>query len=149
MAAYDELMALLEEHRMVLDRSRKHQVWKHPDGRSFTMSSTPSDTHAVHQQIRSLRKFLGIARPKQHRNTERKVKRTNHQHVPLASLTPSAIPAKPTWQGQLAKVAEELTKPTAAPVAVAPVEPKRECKDFTPDVWEALKRHGVKIVSQS
>ena len=148
MAAYDDLMALLEEHGMVLDRSRKHQVWKHPDGRSFTMSSTPSDTHAVHQQIRSLRKFLGIARPKRHRNTERREKKTNHQYIPFATLTPSTISAKPTWHGQLAEAAKDLTaKPPVARV-VKPVEPKRECKDFTPDVWEALKRHGVEIVQR-
>ena len=149
MAAYDDLMALLEEHKMVLDRSRKHQIWKHPDGRSFTMSSTPSDTHAVHQQIRSLRKFLGIARPKLHRNTERREKRTNHQHVPLSSLTASTVTAKPTWQGQLAEVAKELSQPKPKPVTVVVEQPKPKGKDFTPDVWEALKRHGVKIVSQS
>lgn len=45
---------------MWLDRGRKHIVYKHPDGRSFTMSSTPSDENARRQTLRSLERFLGL-----------------------------------------------------------------------------------------
>lgn len=55
--------ALLREAGMWLDRGKKHIVWKHPDGRSFTMSSTPSDENARRQTLRSLERFLGL-RPK-------------------------------------------------------------------------------------
>ena len=138
-------MEMLESARMVLDRSRKHQVWKHPDGRSFTMSSTPSDSQAVHQQIRSLRKFLGLARPVRHRNPERKPKKGNHERPGILTLTPSTIQAKPTWQGQLAEVAKEITTKPSVAAVVEPAKPKQECKGFTPDVWEALNRHGIKV----
>lgn len=58
--AGDRVAELLKEHRMVLVRDRKHQCWKHPDGRTFVMSSSPSDGMAAAQQLRSLEKFLGI-----------------------------------------------------------------------------------------
>jgi len=106
-AVDDELMDMLKQNGMVLVRSRKHQIWKHPDGRSFVMASTPSDFQAVHQQIRSLRKFLGQARPERRKNTEKKRKQTNHEQKTW-TLTPSAIPVKPTWQGQLAAIAKEI-----------------------------------------
>jgi predicted RNA binding protein YcfA (HicA-like mRNA interferase family) len=51
---------LLREAGMWLERGKKHQVYRHPDGRSFTMSSTPSDENARRQTLRSLERFLGL-----------------------------------------------------------------------------------------
>jgi len=56
----DRIDTLLRGAGMYLDRGKKHQVYKHPDGRSFTMSSTPSDEMAARQQLRSLERFLGL-----------------------------------------------------------------------------------------
>jgi predicted RNA binding protein YcfA (HicA-like mRNA interferase family) len=56
----DRIDTLFRESRMQLKRSGKHLVWKHPDGRSFTMSSTPSDGNARRQTLRSLERFLGL-----------------------------------------------------------------------------------------
>jgi predicted RNA binding protein YcfA (HicA-like mRNA interferase family) len=56
----DRIKQLLEQAGMRLVRSKKHQVWHHPDGRTFTMSSTPSDNNAKRQALRSLERFLGL-----------------------------------------------------------------------------------------
>lgn len=56
----DRIEELLRGAGMWLDRGRKHIVYKHPDGRSFTMSSTPSDENARRQTLRSLERFLGL-----------------------------------------------------------------------------------------
>ena len=52
--------ALLKEAGMTLVRNKKHIVYQAPDGRSFTMSSTPSDENARRQTLRSLERFLGL-----------------------------------------------------------------------------------------
>jgi len=56
----DRIDTLLRGAGMWLDRGKKHRVFKHPDGRSFTCSSTPSDEMAARQVLRSLERFLGL-----------------------------------------------------------------------------------------
>jgi hypothetical protein len=56
----DRINVLLHEAGMWQERGKKHFVWKHPDGRSFTCSSTPSDENARRQTLRSLERFLGL-----------------------------------------------------------------------------------------
>src|SRR5271165_1395589 len=60
MSIEEEIQKLLKQHRMILVRKRTHQCWKHPDGRTFVMSKTPSDANADAQRLRSLKKFLNI-----------------------------------------------------------------------------------------
>lgn len=56
---------LIREHGGGLVRSRKHRVYRFPDGRIFTISSTPSDTaRAEKNNLAELRNFLHIRRAK-------------------------------------------------------------------------------------
>lgn len=55
-----EVSRLLKEHRAVLVRTKRHQVYRFPNGRVFTMASTPSDFRAAANQLTDLRRTLGI-----------------------------------------------------------------------------------------
>lgn len=58
----NEIDALLKEHGAVLDRTKKHRVWKLPDGRIWVQGSTPSDVRAARNNLAQLRKMLGVER---------------------------------------------------------------------------------------
>lgn len=55
-----KFLTLLRSHGMVLVRQHKHAIYRHPDGRSFVTSKTPSDRHAIKQHLRTLERFLGL-----------------------------------------------------------------------------------------
>lgn len=55
-----EIAEILKVHHAKLTRTNRHLVYKFPDGRMFTCSSTPSDVHAVDQQLRDLKRILGL-----------------------------------------------------------------------------------------
>lgn len=59
MTDQQQLESILREHGAVLVRSKKHLVYRFPDGRIFVASSTPSDSqrHAKNQ-LRDIRKIL-------------------------------------------------------------------------------------------
>lgn len=42
-----EIAQILKEHHGVLVRTKRHNVYKFPDGRMFTTSCTPSDFRAA------------------------------------------------------------------------------------------------------
>lgn len=54
------LLALIEEHGGVLLRDKNHIVYGFPNGKKFTMPSTPSDRNASRNQLSDLRKVLDI-----------------------------------------------------------------------------------------
>lgn len=90
MAAEEEVTKLLRDHGAVLDRSKKHNVWKFPDGKTFVCAHTPSDFRAHDRQLSDLRNLLGL---QQHLTTvgERRQKREKRQR----SEQPSYV-ARPT-----------------------------------------------------
>lgn len=51
---------ILKEQKAVRIRSKRHEVWKFPNGLMFFRSVSPSDIHAENQQLRDLSKLLGI-----------------------------------------------------------------------------------------
>lgn len=55
-----EITRLLREHGAILARTKRHMVYKFPDGRTFTMASTPSDFRAANNQLRDLKHTLGL-----------------------------------------------------------------------------------------
>lgn len=70
----EEVEALIRQHGGVLERQKKHRVYRFPDGRSFTIASTPSDSvHAERNNLTDLRHFLGIKR-EIHKNPRRRRK---------------------------------------------------------------------------
>jgi hypothetical protein len=68
-----DIEALIKAHGGVLERQRKHHVWRFPDGRTFSMPGTPSDFRAGKNKLAALRKFLGLERDTR-KNPERRVK---------------------------------------------------------------------------
>ena len=71
-----EVRRLLSEFRANLVRSRKHEVWKLPNGHTYVRASTPSDFRAADNQLTDLRRQLGIADPKRGKTGERR----EHKH---------------------------------------------------------------------
>lgn len=56
----DEATELLIEAGAKVARHKKHEVWKLPDGRIWTRSKTPSDSHSDQNNLSDLKKMLGI-----------------------------------------------------------------------------------------
>lgn len=55
-----EVVRLLREHGAILTRTKRHFVYKFPNGRTFTMACTPSDYRAASNQLRQLKRTLGL-----------------------------------------------------------------------------------------
>jgi hypothetical protein len=55
-----ELARLLSDHRAVLRRNAKHDVWQFPNGNTLTLSKTPGDLRAAANQLRDARRCLGL-----------------------------------------------------------------------------------------
>ena len=68
-----DVEALIKAHGGVLKRQRKHQVWSFPNGRTLTLSVSPSDFRAVEGMLADLRKLVGIERESR-KNPQRKRK---------------------------------------------------------------------------
>ena len=97
-----DVEALIKEHGGVLVRQKKHQVWKFPDGRIFTMASTPGDcVHAERNNMTDLRNFLGIAREIK-KNPNRRTKRGAVKQT----FAPEKAAPLPDWKRKLAGLLE-------------------------------------------
>lgn len=55
-----EISRILKQHRAALVRTKRHNVWKFPDGRIFTTAQSPSDFRASNNQLRDLKRLLGL-----------------------------------------------------------------------------------------
>lgn len=89
----EEVEALIRTHGGVLVRSRKHRVYRFPDGRCFTLSSTPGDSvHAELNNLTDLRHFLGIKR-EIHKNPNRRSKQGRKAVRPryIAPIAPAPL----------------------------------------------------------
>ena len=74
-AAKTQVAALLKQHRATLVRTKRHNVWKFPDGKMFTTAQTPSDIHAEDNQLRDLKRLLGLNPPDRGKPGTRRVRR--------------------------------------------------------------------------
>lgn len=110
---------LLREHRATLVRTKRHLVYKFPDGKTFVQACTPSDVHALDNQLRDLKRLLGIngdrGTPGERR--ERKIRPGRAANGKV--ITPSANTAmldalrnvglaEDLWKSKLATAAIEL-----------------------------------------
>lgn len=86
-AEYDEAVRILKEHGAEVVRTKKHVVWRLPDGRSWTMPSTPSDPCAWKNNLSDLRLFLGLngerGKPGERRPKKLRVRRKRAE-IPLS-----------------------------------------------------------------
>lgn len=80
-----EVATLLEQSGAVLVRSKKHLIWRLPNGNTFTQASTPSDHMAAANQLSDLRHALGISDPERGAPGERR------EHKPGREATPPEI----------------------------------------------------------
>lgn len=85
---------ILKTAGAVLQRKRKHEVWSLPNGQTFIRSCTPGDTRASKNQLRDLRKALGIVvEPvKSKREKPRETKRPVPCSAPRV-LNPQSVPS--------------------------------------------------------
>lgn len=86
----DEVARLLRAHGAVLVRGKKHKVYRFPDGRSFTHASTPSDTHAWANSLRSLRTVLGLNAEGRGAVGERRERVKKPGRIERSVITPAA-----------------------------------------------------------
>lgn len=89
-----EVDRILKEYRATMVRHKKHQVWRFPDGRIYVQASTPSDFRSAGNNLRDLRKMLGLGkeRGKPGERREKAVK-CRPATPPTRRITPSASTA--------------------------------------------------------
>ena len=90
MAERWQVEELLKQHGAKLVRHKKHQVWRFPDGRVYVMSSTPSDYRAEDNNLRDLRRMLGIEREIRKNPLRQEKRGTARQTFIRASSVPTA-----------------------------------------------------------
>lgn len=78
MDARAEVDRILRERGAVLSRQRKHEVWRFPDGKTFVRASTPSDWRADLNNLRDLRRVLGLVDPQRGVPGERRQRKEKH-----------------------------------------------------------------------
>lgn len=99
-----EALRLLKAHGAELVRTKKHKVWKLPDGRSWTMASSPSCAHSWKNNLHDLKNFLKVndperGKPGARRPKKSKVRRSGSLPMP---------PVEPVRPRDRSKTAEEL-----------------------------------------
>lgn len=53
---------LVKRYGFDLARQKKHKVYKHPDGRTFVLPSTPSDWRSSHNQLSDFSRLMGLSK---------------------------------------------------------------------------------------
>lgn len=91
----DQVNELIQEHKGVLIRSKNHEVWRFPNGKTFVRAKTPSDVRADANNLSDLRKILGIER-------EQKIPgvRVRTIHRPKPRPAPAPVSAAPPVKRQ-------------------------------------------------
>ena len=54
------IQELLDSHGMVLVRTKKHKVYRHPDGWTFVMASTSVSMDGIQNALKILERRLGL-----------------------------------------------------------------------------------------
>lgn len=115
---YLDAVALLKEHGFTLARTKKHKVWKHNDGRTWVMPSSPSDVYAWKNNLSELKNFLGVNPPRGRSGKRRPRKTTANKKSPLRIYeeTSTVVPRDLASQIKSAQRAQES-------VALEEIEP--------------------------
>lgn len=86
--AREEQDRIFRQHGAVLVRQRKHEVWRFPDGRTFTRAKTPSDVRSDKNALMDLKLLLGINKDRGAPGKRRNKKARKRAHkVVRASLS--------------------------------------------------------------
>lgn len=146
MMGYEEkrVRTLLREHKAVLDRQNKHEVWKLPSGLTIVLPCTPSDYRAWKNSLSFLYTALDLNEAGRGSPGERREKRVRMERPleeatleapPLASMSSQMRGLHP---GNLRVIGAVPRKTIKHPVrrAVAPV------KDISVDISGLLNKFG-------
>ncbi len=117
------LEQLIEEHGGVLVRSRKHKVYRFPNGATLVVSSTPECYRSHDNAIGQLKRILGIHPPDRGAPGTRRAKQQRSKQKQAVSNLPPALHQSdtPTWKEKLAYIEivdrqvslqKNLTKPS-------------------------------------
>lgn len=93
----DRLKHALSGVGAVLKRSKKHLVYELPNGKSFTLPSTPSDTRADLNAISDLRKVAGVVKevkPPRKERREKQGRREADWTLPVNTMASALKSAK-------------------------------------------------------
>ncbi len=90
MNARAKVAELLNSVGAVLKRSKRHEIWKLPNGKALTRAKTPSDCMGDRNNLTDLRKQLGESDPQRGAPGERRVKRNKpgRDHHPRITAAP-------------------------------------------------------------
>lgn len=58
MRKQSKIIEILKNNNAILVRNKKHEIWKLPNGKIFTLSTTSSDRNVEKVQLRLLNKLL-------------------------------------------------------------------------------------------
>jgi hypothetical protein len=84
-----EINRIITEHKGVLVRQNKHEIWRFPDGKQVVLASTPSDRRAAANKLSVLRNVLGIKAEKAPAAKGNKGYRHKHEAAAKLRFTPS------------------------------------------------------------
>lgn len=147
-AEHKEVIHLLKSHGAVLVRTKKHQIWKMPDGRSYTMPSSPSCPFAWKNSLTDLRTFLGINDPERGKPGARRPKKAKkrRQKLVLVDHAPSSTMPLSSQFVELCALREKLPpmKPAELPALIvlselAPIVESSVSIWWKPWTWEIWK----------
>lgn len=100
MSREGQIAELLKSHGAVLARTKKHNVWKLKDGRSWTTPKTPSCSRSAENNYHDLLKFLGVKAERRKRAGERRAK----QGTAKAALQLEPLPPVRDWRETLKQI---------------------------------------------
>jgi hypothetical protein len=134
---YDEVIAKLKQHGATLVRHKKHQVWRLPDGRVLTLSTSPSDRKlAALNAMRDLRRLLG--EQAEYHDGERRVRKPKKAARRSLGILAQPVPVRPKLnEATLSLLARPRPSLIAPPILCSPIYVERfPC---TP-LWAVLRR---------
>jgi hypothetical protein len=82
----DKIESLLKQHGAKLERTKKHKVWRFPDGRIWVVAGSPRSSQSFRNNYHDLCRFLGVEEERR-KNPERKRKQGIERRERLAAIT--------------------------------------------------------------
>lgn len=165
MDAIDEIHELLKSNGAVLERTKKHHIWRFPDGRIWVLPGSPRSSQSYTNNLCDLRTFLGVKKAKKKSTApKRKKAKKSPAKVYLSSDEKLAIirPNRNAAELQKIKTAiaeftplrAEGTEYDALPIVQSDSGPSSFAWDAEaakrywppPSLWQRFKSWALKLV---
>jgi hypothetical protein len=145
-----EVIRLLKEHGATLERTKKHHIWRLPDGRIHVLPSSPSCAYAWKNQLSDLRKFLGVVPSDRGKPGERRAKKTKTKRVTSDfSRETAAILLAPSIRGLDALSELRVDLPPMSGSSSTPSSPTSTSVWWNPWTWKIFtifKKSAERVV---